>query len=331
MVTGASTADLAVILLDARAGLLEQSRRHTVIAATLGIPRVVLAVNKMDLVGWSESRYDELAGEFACFADPLGFAAVTPIPLSALHGDNVVEPSAASAWYAGPTLLGHLEAAPADGADALAVTDAGGDGATRETTGARLPVQWVIRPRPGSDDGDRRYAGTLAGGRLRCGGEVVVLPSGRRTTVRAIEVADGSLEEAEARAAIAVRLSDDLDVGRGDLIAAAEAAPPPTRELRATVCWCAERPLRPRDRLLVRHTTRTTKALVAELVDRLDVTTLGRDPLPEALAMNDLGTVRLQLASPLAVDAYAANRTTGSIVLVDEATNDTIGAGLLQA
>jgi sulfate adenylyltransferase large subunit len=317
MVTGASTADLAVVLVDASAGLLEQTRRHAAIAATLGIPRVVLAVNKMDLVDWAEERFDELAEEFACFADPLGFAAITPIPLSALHGDNVVDRSSTAGWYAGPTLLGHLEEVPVD--------------AHVSEGGARLPVQWVIRPRPGSGERERRYAGTLAGGRLRVGDPVVVLPGGQHSTIAGLELSDAPLEEAEARAAISVRLADDLDVGRGDLIAHCDGAPVPTQELSATVCWFSGRPLRKGDRLLVRQSTRTTKALAAELVDRLDVTTLQRLPGPDQLAMNDLGTVRLRLAAPVAVDPYSVNRTTGSVILVDEATNDTVGAALLLA
>src|SRR3954447_7392491 len=197
MVTGASTADLAVILLDARAGLVEQTRRHAAIAATLGIPRVVLAVNKMDLVDWSEARFDELAEEFACFVDPLGFVSTTPIPLSALDGDNVVEPTPRSALYAGPPLLRFLEEVPPERAEAAAV-------------GARLAVQWVIRPRPGSGDERRRYAGTLAAGRLRAGDAVVVLPSGEKTTVRSVDAADELLSEAEAGAAVTVQLTDEL-------------------------------------------------------------------------------------------------------------------------
>jgi sulfate adenylyltransferase large subunit len=315
MVTGASTADLAVILVDARAGLLEQTRRHAAIASTLGIPRVVLAVNKMDLVDWAEDRFDELAEEFACFADPLGFAAITPIPLSALNGDNVVDRSAVADWYVGPTLLSHLEEVPVD--------------SHVNEGGARLPVQWVIRPRPGGPDGDRRYAGTLAGGTLRVGDPIVVLPAGQRSTIVGVEAADGQLDEAEARAAISVRLADDVDVGRGDLIAHPEGAPVPTQELTATVCWFSPRPLRKGDRLVVRQSTRSTKAMASELVDRLDVTTLEHLSGPEELVMNDLGTVRLRLAAPVAADAYAVNRSTGSVILVDETTNDTVGAALL--
>jgi sulfate adenylyltransferase large subunit len=318
MVTGASTADVAVILLDARAGLVEQTRRHAVIAATLGIPRVVLAVNKMDLVGWSEARFDELAEEFACFVDPLGLVSTTPIPLSALHGDNVVEPTHRSSWYAGPTLLAFLEEVPTARAEVSPL-------------GARLPVQWVIRPRPGEADARRRYAGTLAAGRLRPGDAVVVLPSGDRTTVRSLDAAEEGLAEAEAGAAISVQLDDELDVGRGDLIAHADAPPAVTRQLEAAVCWFAERPLLPRARLLLQHTTRTTKAIAADLVDRVDVVTLERRPSPACLDMNDLGTVRLALAGPIAADEYAVNRASGSFILLDEATNDTVGAGMIRS
>jgi sulfate adenylyltransferase subunit 1 len=318
MVTGASTADLAVVLVDARAGLVTQTRRHAVIAATLGIPRVVLAVNKMDLVDWSEARFDELAEEFACFVDPLGFRSATPIPLSALEGDNVVEPGGRSSWYAGPPLLRFLEEVPAERDDQMSV-------------GARLPVQWVIRPRPGSGDTRRRYAGTLVGGRLRPGDPVIVLPSGDRTMIRSLDAAEEPLAQADAGAAVTVQLADELDVGRGDLIAHAEDPPVVTRQVEATVCWFAERPLLPRARLLLQHTTRTTKAIATELVDRLDVVTLAHEPGPAELAMNDLGTVRLTLAGPVAADAYRTNRASGSFILLDESTNDTVGAGLIRA
>ena len=322
MVTGASTADLAVILLDARAGIVTQTRRHAAIAGMLGIRRVVLAVNKMDLVDWSEQRFDELAEEFACFADPLGFVEIRPIPMSAFLGDNVVEPSASLLWYAGPTLLDHLETVP--------IEPPGSCGeAAADSAGARLAVQWVIRPRPGAAQDGRRYAGTIASGRFAAGDPVVVLPGGQRTTIAGVEIADGTLSEAFAPAAVSLRLTDDIDVGRGDLIATASDQPLETRAVNATVCWFSERPLRPGARVAIRHTTRTVKAVATALVDRLDVTNLHRDLAPSELVMNDLGTVTFTLAGSLAVDPYNTNRATGSFVVVDESTNETIGAGLV--
>jgi sulfate adenylyltransferase subunit 1 len=309
MVTAASTADVAVILVDARAGLVEQTRRHACVTGLLGVGHVVLAVNKMDLVDWSEDAFDAVAEEFAVLADAVGIGTVTPIPISALRGDNVVDRSTDIGWYGGPTLLEHLEtvdiAAPAG------------------AVGARLPVQWVIR-----HDGARRYAGPVVAGVLRPGEDVVVLPGGERTRIVSIDTHDGSLEEAAPWAAVAVTLADDLDVGRGDLIAA-EPLPTATQELEATVCWFAERPLAAGDRLLVQHTTRVARAVVTELVDRLDVIGLTREPAPAALALNDLGTIRLRTATGLAVDPYAASRATGSLLLVDEVTNATVGAAMV--
>ncbi|MPY95845.1 MAG: sulfate adenylyltransferase, partial [Acidimicrobiia bacterium] len=264
MVTGVSTVDLVLLLVDARQGVTEQTRRHACVAATLGVSRLVLAVNKMDLVAWSEERFDEIAAELAQLTMPLGFVEVTPIPLSALEGDNVVDPSPDLAWYAGPTLLGYLEE--------VAV-----DRPAEASVGARLAVQWVIRPRPG-EAGGRRYAGTLAAGQLRTGDEVVALPGGRATRVAAVEVGGEPADVAEAGAAVSVALVDDLDVGRGDLLAAAGARPALTSELDATVCWFGDRPLRAGDRLTVLHGSRLTRAIVTALVDRLDVSALERRP-----------------------------------------------------
>ncbi|HEY1279202.1 MAG TPA: GTP-binding protein [Acidimicrobiales bacterium] len=310
MVTAASTADVAVILVDARAGLVEQTRRHACVTGLLGVGHVVLAVNKMDLVDWSEDAFDAVAEEFAVLADAVGIGTVTPIPISALQGDNVVDRSTDIGWYGGPTLLEHLETvemvAPAGAA-----------------VGARLPVQWVIR-----HDGTRRYAGPVVAGVLRPGDEVMVLPAGERTRIVSIDSHDGSLEEAAPWAAVAVTLADDLDVGRGDLIAA-EPVPTVTQELEATVCWFAERPLAAGDRLLVQHTTRVARAVVTELVDRLDVVEMAREPAPASVALNDLGTIRLRTATGLAVDPYAASRATGSLLLVDEVTNATVGAAMV--
>jgi len=311
MVTAASTADVAVILADASAGLVEQTRRHAAVTGLLGVGHVVLAVNKMDLVDWSESVFDEVAEQFAILADAVGIGSVVPIPISALKGDNVVDRSIEMGWYSGPTLLEHLERVE------LAPPEAG-------VTGGRLPVQWVIR-----HDGVRRYAGPVVAGVLKPGDDVVVLPAGERSRILSIETHDGPLEAATPWSSVSVTLADDLDVGRGDLIAT-EPAPTVTRELEATVCWFAEKPLAAGERLLVQHTTRVARAVVQELVDRLDVIDLSRQQAPASLALNDLGTVRIATATGLAVDPCTDSRGTGSLLLVDEVTNATVGAAMIK-
>jgi sulfate adenylyltransferase large subunit len=313
MVTGASTADLAVILVDARKGVVEQSHRHAVIATLLGIPNLVVAVNKMDLVDWSEEAFDSIVVDFCDWSRRLGAPEITFIPISALDGDNVVERSDAAAWYDGPALLEHLETVP------VAPREGG--------AAARFPVQWVIRP----PEGDYRgYAGQVAGGELRAGDDVLLLPSGQTTRVAAVEAAGGSaIEVGRPPMSVTLRLEDDVDVARGELICHPADPPAVTRELEATVCWMAEAPLRERGRYLVKHTTRTVKAIVDRIEDRFDVVTLDRRPDPGELAMNELGRVHLRVSAPLAVDPYSENRTTGSFILIDQATNDTVGAGLI--
>jgi sulfate adenylyltransferase large subunit len=311
MVTAASNADVAVILADASAGLVEQTRRHAAVTGLLGVSHVVLAVNKMDLVDWSEAVFDDVAEQFAVLADAVGIPSVVPIPISALRGDNVVDRSTDMGWYSGPTFLEHLETVE------LVPPEAG-------TTGGRLPVQWVIR-----HEGVRRYAGPVVAGVLKPGDDVVVLPAGERSRIVSIDTHDGPLDAAVPWSSVSVTLADDLDVGRGDLIAT-EPAPTVTRELEATVCWFAEKPLAAGDRLLVQHTTRVARAVVRELVDRLDVIDLSREQAPLTLALNDLGTVRLVTATDLAVDPYNESRATGSLLLVDEVTNATVGAAMIR-
>jgi sulfate adenylyltransferase large subunit len=306
MATGASTADLALVLVDARRGMTEQSRRHLAIAALLGVPNVTVLVNKMDLVGYAEERFDAVVREVLDWAARLGLHDVGFIPVSALHGDNVVERSAAMPWYEGESLLEHLEAAPA--------ANGAADGP------ARLPVQYVIRA-----DGTRWYAGRLAGGTLRVGDEVVVLPSGTRSRVAAFE--DGG-DTAAAPRSVAVSLEDELDVGRGDLLARPAEAPDPVRELSATVCWLGDEPARPGARYLVKHTTRFVPAKLEAIEHRLDVTTLALEPADE-LDLNAIGRVRLRLGAPLVPDPYERLRSTGAFIVVDEATNDTVGAGMV--
>jgi bifunctional enzyme CysN/CysC len=332
MVTGASTADVAVVLIDARRGVLEQSKRHAFISALLGIPHMVVAINKMDLVDFSRERYEELVEEFEAFARKLRGGRnprqtqTSYIPISALEGDNVVERSPRMEWYDGPAhqpLLEFLE-------EVEVAYDHPYD------KQARFPVQWVIRPsngatRPGESSDYRGYAGQLASGALRVGEEVVALPSGLRTRIAAIDTFEGELEEAQAPMSVTLRLEDELDVSRGELICRAEEAPTVSRELQADVCWLNERPLRAGGRYVIKHTTRGATAIVDELQDVVDVHTLERASAPTQLALNDIGRVRLRTSTPLAFDPYRSNRRTGSFILIDEATNETVGAGMVGA
>jgi sulfate adenylyltransferase large subunit len=330
MVTGASTADLSVILLDARKGVLEQSKRHAFISALLGIPHLVVAVNKMDLVDHSQERFDELVVEFQGFAEKLrGIGTgtglgrdITYIPISALNGDNVVDRSASMSWYdaSRPTLLELLEQ-----------VEVAYDHPYHRP--ARFPVQWVIRPAvnrsPPTHSDYRGYAGQMASGALRVGEEVVVLPTGQRTSIEAIDTYDGELPEALAPMSVTLRLSDELDISRGETICRPDQAPTVSRELEADVCWMADQPLRQGGRYLVKHTTREVRAIVDELCDHVDVHTLERAGAPAELALNDIGRVRLRTSASLVFDPYESNRRTGSFILIDEASNDTVGAGLI--
>jgi bifunctional enzyme CysN/CysC len=316
MVTGASTADLAIVLVDARNGVVEQSRRHAFLAALLRVPHVVLAVNKMDLVDWSKDRFAEIVTDFVAFAADLGLPDVTAIPMAALLGDNVVHESEHMPWYDGLPLLGHLE-------QVELVSD-------HNRTDARFPVQYVIRPISEAFHDYRGYAGVVASGVFRPGDEVVVLPSGRRTTIAGIDVFDRSLDAAFAPLAVTLRLTDDLDVSRGDMICAADDLPSVGQEIVAHVCWLTDAPLRQGARLGIKHTTRTTKAVVSALDHRIDTTTL-KDVPAESLGLNDIGVVTLRTAAPLFHDPYSANRATGSFILIDEATGTTAGAGMIVA
>jgi bifunctional enzyme CysN/CysC len=315
MVTGASTADLAIVLVDARKGMLEQSRRHAFLASLLRVPHLVVAVNKMDLVDWSEETYQAIRDEFTSFAAKLNVPDLTVIPISALHGDNVVTRSAKSPWYAGSSLLHHLE-------NVHVASD-------RNLVDTRFPVQYVIRPQSDAYHDYRGYAGTIASGVLRPGDEVQVLPSGLTTTIAAIDGPRGPVQEAFAPMSVTIRLADDLDVSRGDIICRPQNAPHVTQDLDAMVSWMADEPLRPRQRLAVKHTTRTVRAVVKELAYRLDVNTLHRDTAAGELGLNDIGRIRLRTTQPLFVDDYARNRVTGRFILIDEATNTTVGAGML--
>jgi len=321
-VTGASTAELAVLLVDARNGVVEQTRRHAAVLALLRVPRLVLAINKIDLVDFDEGVVRAIEKDFDELARSLGFAAdaVVTIPVSALDGDNVVERSARTPWYEGPTLLGHLESVPVTGPEVDAPF--------------RMPVQYVIRPRT-ADRPDlhdyRGYAGQVAAGTVAPGDEVVVLPSGVRTTVAAVETADGPLASATAGRSVTVLLTDDIDISRGDVLASAAEPPRVTDELDATLCWLAEKPLRPGARLLLKHGTRTTQVIVGAVGERLslDSEVPTWDQAPEELGINDIAHASLRTADPLPVDAYADIRATGSFLLIDPPTGGTLAAGLV--
>jgi bifunctional enzyme CysN/CysC len=316
MVTGASTADVAVILLDARQGVVEQTRRHAYIASILEIPHVVFAVNKMDLVDFSKERFDEIVTELEQLNAQLGTHDPKAIPMSALKGDNVVEGCAESMpWWDAPPLLEFLE-------QIQIATD-------RNLEDRRFPVQWVIRPMSDDHHDYRGYAGRVASGIWQAGDEVVVLPSGLRSRVESVENLDGPLDAAVPPMSITLRLTDDVDVSRGNLLADPARPPVVAREVVARVCWMSERPLEPRAKIGVKHTTRTVRALVEELVSVVDIHSLDDVASPASLALNDIGIVRLRLSEPLCVDPYAENRETGAFILIDEATNDTVGAGMI--
>ncbi len=316
MVTGASTADLAVILVDARKGMTEQSRRHATIASLLRVPHVVLAVNKMDLVDWSEARFGEIYEEFSAFASKLSVPDLVAIPVCALTGDNVVEGSTNMPWYGGPSLLYHLEHVHI--------------GSDRNLQDLRFPVQYVIRPQNGDALDYRGYAGTVASGILKVGDDVMVLPSGLRSRIAAIDAPTGAAEQAVPPMSIVVRLEDEIDVSRGDILCRVGNHPDPTQDVDAMVCWMDADPLSAGRKLAILHTTRMARAVVRDLVYELDVNTLHRNERPDALRLNEIGRVRLRITTPLLVDDYADNRTTGSFVLIDEATNRTVGAGVVR-
>jgi len=312
MATGASTANLAIVLVDARKGILEQSRRHAFIASLLRVPHLVLAVNKMDLVGWDEKVFEDIVEDFASFAAKLDVGDLVSIPISALHGDNVVERSSNMPWYGGSPLLHHLE-------HVHIASD-------RNLIDPRLPVQWVTRP-PGSDY--RGYSGQIAGGVWRPGDEVMVLPSGASTRLAAIDFDTTELESAFPPMSVTVRLEDDLDVSRGDMICRPNNHPEMSREIDAMVCWMSDRPAVEGGRYAVKHTTRSGHCVLAEVRHRVDVNSLHRDESASSLGLNEFGRVVLRSSVPLLFDSYRRNRATGSLILIDEATNDTMGAGMI--
>jgi bifunctional enzyme CysN/CysC len=316
MVTGASTADLALILVDARKGLVEQSRRHAFLCSLLRVPHLVLCVNKMDLVDWSEEVFESIADEFTAFAAKLEAPDLTIVPISALHGDNIVTRSPHSPWYDGPALLHHLE-------HVHIASD-------RNLVDVRFPVQYVIRPQSTKYPDYRGYAGQVASGVLKPGDEVMVLPSGYTSRIASIETADGPVAEAFPPMSVTVRLTDEIDIARGDLICRPHNAPKPSQDIDALICWMDETaPLQPGRKYSVKHTTRSARAVVKELQYRLDVNTLHRDETAQSLGLNEIGRVRLRTTAPLLADEYRRNRTTGGFIVVDEGTNRTVGAAMI--
>jgi len=319
MVTGASTADLAVVLVDARNGLTEQSRRHAFLATLLRVPHLVLAVNKMDLVGYEAAAFEQITEEFTAFAAKLEIGDLTFVPISALHGDNVVERSLNMPWYNGPSLLHHLE-------HVHIASD-------RNLIDVRFPVQYVIRPHQATDPDlhdYRGYAGQVAGGILKPGDEVMHLPSGLSTRIKRIDTATGRANEAFPPMAVTLLLEDDLDISRGDMICRPHNQPHVAQDVQAMVCWMADAPvLTPRSRLIVKHTTRTVKALVRDLSYRLDINTLHRDESAGQLRLNEIGRVGLRLTQPIFCDPYARNRQTGGLILIDDGTSATVGAAMI--
>ncbi len=315
MVTGASTADLGLVLVDARQGLTEQSRRHAVLLSLLRVPHLVLAVNKMDLVGYDRAVFERIDAEFTTFASRLNIPDLQVIPISALKGDNVVTRSTEMAWYDGPSLMHHLEH--------LHIAS------DRDLRDVRFPVQYVVRPKSDQYHDYRGYAGQVAGGVLKPGDEVMVLPSGMTSTIAGIDVFDTEVDEAFAPMSVVVRLTDDIDVSRGDMICRTKNMPQQTQDIDAMVSWMTNQPLRPRQKLAIKHTTRTARAMVKDIQYRLDVNTLHRDQDISELGLNEIGRVRLRVTQPLLTDPYERNRTTGSFILIDEATGVTVGAGMI--
>lgn len=316
MVTGASTADLALVLVDARKGIVEQSRRHAFLCSLLRVPHLVLCVNKMDLVDWSQDVYERIVEEFTAFAAKLDVTDLSIIPISALHGDNIVTRSANTPWFEGPSLLHHLE-------HVHIASD-------RNLVDVRFPVQFVVRPQSTTVTDYRGYAGQVASGVLKPGDEVLVLPSGFTTRITSIETADGPVTEAFPPMSVTIRLEDEIDISRGDLICRPNNAPSVAQDVEALVCWMDEsKPLSVGGKYSIKHTTRNARAIVRQLHYRLDVNSLHRDEEAGSLGLNEIGRVRLRTTVPLLADEYRRNRTTGGFIIIDENTNRTVGAGMI--
>ena len=316
-VSGASTAQLVILLVDARNGVVAQTRRHAAVMALLGVPQLVLAVNKIDLVDDAEAVFKEISDEFNAITRSLGYSPeqVTEIPVSALKGDNVAIRSENTPWYDGPTLIEHLETVPNE--------------PDRRDVGLRFPVQYVIRPRTAEYPDYRGYAGQVAAGTVHVGDEIVVQPSGLRSKIAKIDTPDGELASAHTGRSVTLLLEDDIDISRGDLIAAAVDAPEPAQQFTATVCWLGDKPLRPGARLLLKHGTKTTQAIIGDLQTLFDEQNLSLADGPEAIELNQIGRISLMTAEPIAADDYQVNRETGSFLLIDPQGGNTLGAGLI--
>jgi len=317
MVTAASTANLAIILIDARKGVLTQTRRHSYLTKLVGIPHVVVAVNKMDLVDYDQATYDRIVGEYKAFADQIGLTDVRFIPLSALNGDMIVDRGERLGWYDGPTLIDILEAAPA--------------AHTEKAESFRFPVQYVCRPQASDDPAlhdYRGFMGRVEAGEIKVGDTVTVLPNGLTTRVKDIQLYGQSLPKAIHEQSVTLLLEDEIDISRGDMIVAAGEAPTQSKQVEALVCWLSETPLSPARTYWLRHTTREVKAKVASIAHRVDINTLANDSA-STLAMNDIARLSLKLAQPVFADSYSESRATGAFILIDESTNNTVGAGMI--
>ncbi len=315
MVTGASTADAAIILVDARNGIIEQTKRHSYIASLLKIDYVVVAINKMDLVDFSKEVYDNIRAEYAKIADVLGLKNVFFIPISALKGDNVVNPSENTPWYQGETLLHLLENIPLkQGADEAQF---------------RFPVQYVIRPQTAEWPDYRAYAGRISGGRIKVGDKVTILPSQTQSVVSRIDEGTNQVDEARSSQSVSISLADDVDVSRGSLIVKTNELPTVSNQIELLVCWLNHRPLQLRQKYIIRHTSDELQGVVGEVEYKVNINTLENNFDDKEVKMNDIAKIKLKLSKPLAFDLYAENRTTGSLVFIDEGTNETVGAGMI--
>jgi sulfate adenylyltransferase subunit 1 len=316
MVTGASTANLAIILIDARKGVIEQTKRHSFIANLLRIQHLVVAVNKMDLVDYSEEVYNQIISDFRDFASRLdNIVEITDIPLSALNGDNVVDKSENMPWYQGPTLLYHLEHVYVGGEE--------------NHVDARFPVQWVIRPMSDEWHDFRGYAGRVAGGVFKPGDEVTVLPSGFKSHIKGIHTPEGEIEEAFAPQSVCLTLTDEIDISRGDTLVKTNNPPHVSQDIEAMICWFSTKPMPPRAKLVVRHTTQETKGIVQDVKYHVDINTLHKIEGLDSFSMNDIGRISLRTAAPLIHDSYRRNRNTGSFILIDPGSNETVAAGMI--
>ncbi len=317
MVTGASTANAAIVLIDARNGVIEQTRRHTYIASLLRIPHLLVCVNKMDLVEWSQARFDEIRADFRDMAARINADLdMHFLPISALKGDNVVDASQNMPWYGGHTLLGLLETLPIEN--------------DRNLSEARFPVQYVVRPMSQEFHDYRGYAGRVAGGIFRVGDLVQVLPGAQTSKIAAIETADGPLQEAFAPMSVSLRLEDDIDISRGDMIVSGDSAPQTTQDVQAMVCWLGEKPLQVGGKYALKHSTRDARCVVRSVDYKVNINTLEKVESDKSVALNDIALLTLRTTVPLCADHYSRNRETGSLILIDEASNVTVGAGMIQ-